>query len=582
MKKIVLLVLFLSLFSSLLAYENALDVRTDVPGVSVYLDDKYLGISKMFDSDTLNVFYKDDIKPGTYILKCTYQDYEPYKETIEIKNEGTVKKEVNFLLKNIEVTDITEVGEGQQLRKTGTIFVRSKPTGATIHLNGRTVPNPNEKDKIILTDAKLDNISVGVIKVKCMFGSNKNLEGRFTLAAGDTVRVMADFFENIMTIKVKYKVTIASEPAGKIYLDGKYIGLGSETVRLSPGTYKVRIEKKGYKTISRTINISGEDLFTYKLESTSAPVEIKSKPESGAEVWIQGKMVGTTPYYDSQLEAGTYDVELRKNGYQTVKKQITIVAGKSFKDTILMNEYSGSVIIDAPNSLIYIDNNYFGKDKIVAKLTPGLHIISARRDYHYNDDKQVNIKLDEEISIQLEPKPKKGFVTVTAREIHTHKKADGLEIFVDNKNTNEVTQGTLELPIGDHFITLRNPDYRTVTKKVTIREKQNLHENFDVESFSWYRNKAKTWQTHGWIGTVSTILLAGTGFLMNTQANNAFDDYNNATNTEDALDFRDKTEKYENYRNVCYGSAGATCLYAIISWIVSGNYNSKAHPEVRQ
>ena len=560
------------------AYENALEVRTDVPGVSVYLDGTYLGKSERFGE--INIFRLDDIKPGSHTLKCTYQDYDPYSDRVNIKDEGTTNIQVNFMLKQVKAQDITEEGEGQQLKKTGVIIVRSKPTGATIYLNGMIMMK--NEDEIMPTDAKFLEIPIGTMTVKCTFSESKSLKGTFTLAAGDTVRVMADFFENVMTIKVQYRVTIASDPEGKIYLGGKYVGYGSTSARLDPGSYNVKIEKEGYKTINKTIQVTGEDLHTFKLEQTSAPVEIKSEPESGAEVWIQGKMVGKTPYYDSHLEAGTYNVELRKNGYQTVKKQITIVAGKSFKDTIIMNEYSGSVIIDAPNSLIYIDNNYFGKDKIVAKLTPGLHIISARRDYHYNDDKQVDIKLDEKISIQLEPKPKTGFLTVTAKEIHDHKKAEGLKIFVDNKDTKEITQSTLELPAGEHFITLRDPDYTTISQKVTIKEKQNVYANFDVESYSWYRNKAKSWRTNGWIGTLSTILFTGTGILMNTQANNAYDDYNSATTSEDALDLRDKTEQYENYRNICYGSASVTCIYAIISWIVSGNYNSKAQPEVRQ
>ncbi len=578
MKKILLLIFFLSVFSSLSAYENALEVRTDVPGVSVYLDGKYIGNSERFGE--INIFRLDDIKPGSHTLKCTYQDYEPYTSSVEIPNEGTANIQVNFLLIEWDVEDITEEGEGEQIKKTGVIFVRSKPTGATIYING-IIPI-NEDDEIIPTDAKLKQIPIGKITVRCAFGDSKNLEGIFTLASGDTVRVMADFFENIMTIRVQYRITIASDPEGKIYLDGKYIGFGSEIVRLSPGTYIVKIEKEGYKTVTQAINITGEDLYTYKLQPTSAPVEIQSTPESGAEVWINGKKVGTTPYYDSQLEAGTYDLKLKKNGYQEVKKQITIVAGKSFKETISMTEYSGTVKINAPNSLIYIDNNYFGRDKLEAKLAPGIHNVAAKRDYYYNDEKQVEVKLNEEISVTLEPKPKTGFLTVTAKEIYDHKKAEGLKIFVDNKDTKEITQSTLELPVGEHFITLRDPDYKTISQKVTIKEKQNVYANFDVESFSWYRNKAKSWRTNSWIGTVSTVLLAGAGVLMNTQANNAYDDYSNATSTDDALSFRDKIEKFENYRNICYGSASIASIYAIFSWIKSGAYNSKAKPEVRQ
>jgi serine/threonine protein kinase len=53
-------------------------------------------------------------------------------------------------------------------------------------------------------------------------------------------------------------LSVRSNPRGMLYLDGARVGLTPITNRrLTPGTYRLRIEKKGYRTVTETIVVKG-------------------------------------------------------------------------------------------------------------------------------------------------------------------------------------------------------------------------------------------------------------------------------------------------------------------------------------
>jgi hypothetical protein len=53
-------------------------------------------------------------------------------------------------------------------------------------------------------------------------------------------------------------LSVRSNPRGVLYLDGARVGLTPITNhRLTPGTYRLRVEKKGYRTAAETIVVKG-------------------------------------------------------------------------------------------------------------------------------------------------------------------------------------------------------------------------------------------------------------------------------------------------------------------------------------
>ncbi len=53
-------------------------------------------------------------------------------------------------------------------------------------------------------------------------------------------------------------LSVRSSPSGVLYLDGVRIGLTPITNRrLAPGTHRLRIDRKGYRTVTETIVVKG-------------------------------------------------------------------------------------------------------------------------------------------------------------------------------------------------------------------------------------------------------------------------------------------------------------------------------------
>lgn len=143
-------------------------------------------------------------------------------------------------------------------------------------------------------------------------------------------------------------LTLKSRPSrAKVYIDDELIGTTTiKDHRISKGVYKIRFEKSGYK-IKTYLNyrIKERDLakaLTAKLTKASdaekeekkkpeekkkeepkpsAPtkkqikVDIRAVPEIRATVDLNGRVIGSTPIINHDVEIGNYRIILRKEGY---------------------------------------------------------------------------------------------------------------------------------------------------------------------------------------------------------------------------------------------------------------------------
>lgn len=64
---------------------------------------------------------------------------------------------------------------------------------------------------------------------------------------------------------------------------------------------------------------------------------------SGAEVILNGKVIGTLPMENSKtVEAGTYVLEVNKPGYYRLRRPITVPGGVLTRETVALNERTGA------------------------------------------------------------------------------------------------------------------------------------------------------------------------------------------------------------------------------------------------
>ncbi|MCB9553873.1 MAG: PEGA domain-containing protein [Myxococcales bacterium] len=125
-----------------------------------------------------------------------------------------------------------------------------------------------------------------------------------------------------------------SPKTAEIYLDGKLLHEASTPITVSnlkPGPHELKVVAAGYEPITSTVILDPGDERTKTIELDKvAPVTllaIKSEP-SGAQVYIDGKLVDQTPLSTQEAAPGWRQLELKKEGYQPWNGRIQVQKGR--------------------------------------------------------------------------------------------------------------------------------------------------------------------------------------------------------------------------------------------------------------
>lgn len=242
------IVMFLNYSYAQYIYDNGLEVRTEKPGVKVYLDDVYLGKTKSLLS--LNVYRITNIKPGLHDLRCETDGFEDYVARINIPENKIIPHDVTLIVLP-PVTKKRDGSGGVQTMSTGVIIVKSYPTGASVWYNKKPLKETTDFD---LTDAP-----IGMQEITVYFRNQSQLKIQFELNADDTITVFADFEKQKISIDVKYLLNIKSSPVGDVYINGNYMGNTKKLIqkKLNSDSYTVKITRDGYYPFEKRVQLQG-------------------------------------------------------------------------------------------------------------------------------------------------------------------------------------------------------------------------------------------------------------------------------------------------------------------------------------
>jgi hypothetical protein len=143
------------------------------------------------------------------------------------------------------------------------------------------------------------------------------------------------------------RLLVRSTPAGaRVFVDGRERGETPATIRdLAPGTHQVRITRDGYATEERRLAITsarpGPTLSVVLKRTAPAPspaasaaagtsvgtLTVLSRPD-GARVYLDDRLVGTTPLTLPQVGAGQHAVRLEREGYRSWSSSIRVAGGQ--------------------------------------------------------------------------------------------------------------------------------------------------------------------------------------------------------------------------------------------------------------
>ena len=152
--------------------------------------------------------------------------------------------------------------------------------------------------------------------------------------------------------KAKHVVNITLEPQyvnakfsvannAEIWIDEQKRGTGSCTLELGYGTYLVECRLPGYKSSIQEILIGRNSATGTIALNPPIPiygsVDINTTP-ADAEVWIDGKQVGTTPMLLSECIVGEHKLRISKLGYKDYTGNLTIKEGQTTTSSIALEK----------------------------------------------------------------------------------------------------------------------------------------------------------------------------------------------------------------------------------------------------
>lgn len=179
-----------------------------------------------------------------------------------------------------------------------------------------------------------------------------------------------------------------------IWVDNVKVATGSWKGKLEYGPHLIECRKESHTTTRMTLNVEPTTLGPIMLESPEpiyGTLIVSSNP-SGAEVYIDDKLVGRTPSTFNAL-IGSRKVSIRRSGYNTEERTLTIRETESAHVDVKLNDIIPIKISSTPNASLYIDGKEVGKTPWSNNLMAGEHKIKLKALGYY--DLERTVKVDE-------------------------------------------------------------------------------------------------------------------------------------------------------------------------------------------
>jgi hypothetical protein len=406
--------------------KGELRVDSDPRGGRVYLDGKDVGQTPIVLSG---------LRPGEYTVRIVKQGYEQYYVRVEVTAE-----ERKTVFAYLEATD-------------GGLVAKSEPKDAKVYLDGSYVGT---------TPFERQDLSPGSHRVRITKEGYRTWERDVTIKAGDTVQFVAPLK------RAEGGLSAKSEPKGaKVYLDGKMVGSTPfEGQDLSPGAHTVRITKDGYQTWERDVTVKAEETveFVARLKRAQGGLVAKSEPK-GAEVYVNGKSVGKTPYEDKGLAVGSHTVHIKKHGYGAWEQTVQVDPGKTVEVMARLRAEGGRLLgRSEPNAAkMYLDGKHIGTTPVEQSgVSPGSYAVRVTKPGYESWEGSVVVETGKTAEVMARLKRAKG-------ELSANSDPRGATVYLDGQQVGTTPLERFGLEPGSHSVRMAKEGYRPWEREVSIK-----------------------------------------------------------------------------------------------------------------
>lgn len=161
-------------------------------------------------------------------------------------------------------------------------------------------------------------------------------------------------------------LTLQSNPSGAdVYVDGSYVGITPLNFSAAPGRHDVRFELAGYDSFSTSTSVGAGQTqnvsATLQSQVRAGTIAFTSVP-SGADVYVDGRYVGSTPTGPIRFEEGNYTARFEAMGYQSTSINFRAVANRDLTVDAGLIATMASVVVQANvgGALVFLDGSEVG------------------------------------------------------------------------------------------------------------------------------------------------------------------------------------------------------------------------------
>ena len=298
-------------------------ITTDPAGADVYINNQPAGKTP----------YQNELPTGKYTWRVSKELYLPGAGIANLITGGE-KQVMNLQLKpdfgTLNISSLPENGAG--------VSFNNMPTGK-------------------VTPCTIEMVKSGDLTLTLNRDMYETTTQRITLAAGETKQVAVTMNPTFA------QVTVTSEPAADVYVNGQFKAKAVWQGRLNPGvyTFEAKLEKYTTATEKQTV-IIGQPL-NVKMSPTpkTGNLKIMTTPFD-ATIKIDGKDLGKTPLTLKNYLIGDYTVELSLTGYATTYQKVTIMEGQMAEiNAMLQNGMQVYISSEPTGADLFIDDKSAGK-----------------------------------------------------------------------------------------------------------------------------------------------------------------------------------------------------------------------------
>jgi PEGA domain len=277
------------------ARKGMLLVTADVAGADVFID----GQRRDAAPTLIN-----DLTEGPHTVEVRKGDLPPFKQVVNIV--GGQQTKVEALIQ-------------AQLPQVGSIRVVSSTPGAEVYIDG-------EMKGVVNTEIPGIRPGQHIVEVRAKGFAPQSMD--VTVAANEQRIARTDLQQQqLQQLAARLRV-VTPVPDAEVFIDGSSAGRAPiDRADLAPGKHYVVVRKAGYAEWKREVTLDPNAATTLTAElSASGTVRVLSNV-GGADVLIDGMVVGKTPVTVDNVQSGHHLVEVRKERYVTARQDVDVEGG---------------------------------------------------------------------------------------------------------------------------------------------------------------------------------------------------------------------------------------------------------------